>query len=99
MKYAFQFCRILAVCLLGEILAHFLPLPIPASVYGLVLMLAVLKLRILELEQGKKTTNTDDRYFKKAEDNLHGELAMALGMEKSDMEEFITSRFYQEAES
>ena len=51
------------------------------------------------LEQGKKTTNTDDRYFKKAEDNLHGELAMALGMEKSDMEEFITSRFYQEAES
>lgn len=51
------------------------------------------------LEQGKKTTNTDDRYFKKAEDNLHGELAMALGMEKGEMEEFIASRFYQETES
>lgn len=55
MKYIFQFCRILAVCLLGEFLAHFLPLPIPTSVYGLVLMLAVLKLGILKLEQVKET--------------------------------------------
>ncbi len=51
MKYIFQFCRILAVCLLGESLSHLLPLPIPASVHGLVLMLAALKLRILRLDQ------------------------------------------------
>lgn len=44
------------------------------------------------ISQGKKTTNTDDRYFKKASDNLHGELAMALGKEKSEMEEFISAR-------
>ena len=42
MKYVFQFCRILLVCLLGEVLAYVLPLPIPASVYGLVLLLAAL---------------------------------------------------------
>lgn len=55
MKYIFQFCRILLVCLLGEILSKVLPLPIPASVYGLVLMLAALKLSILRLEQVKET--------------------------------------------
>lgn len=55
MKYIFQFCRILLVCLLGEILSKALPLPIPASVYGLVLMLAALKLGGLRLEQVKET--------------------------------------------
>lgn len=54
MKYVFQFCRILLVCLLGEILAHILPLPIPASVYGLVLLLAALKLGVLRLDQIKE---------------------------------------------
>ena len=53
MKYVFQFGRILAVCLLGEVLAAVLPLPVPASVYGLVLMLAALKLGVLRLEQVK----------------------------------------------
>ena len=38
-KYIFQFARILAFCFLGEILHHVLPLPVPASVYGLVLLL------------------------------------------------------------
>ncbi len=47
------------------------------------------------LSQGKKTTNTDDRYFKKAGDNLHGELAMALGREKSEMEQYISERLEQ----
>lgn len=44
------------------------------------------------MEQGKKATNTDERYFKKAEDTLHGELAVALGLEKSQMGEYISSR-------
>lgn len=44
------------------------------------------------LLQGKKTTNTDDRYFKKAEENLHGELAMALGVKKDEMVDFIEER-------
>ena len=57
MKYIFQFCRILAVCLLGEGLAPLLPLPIPASVYGLLLMLLALKLKILKLDQVKETAD------------------------------------------
>ena len=38
-KYLIQFARILAICYLGEILHAVLPLPVPASVYGLVLLL------------------------------------------------------------
>lgn len=51
MQYVFQFSRILALCFLGEILAVALPLPIPASVYGLVLLLAALKFGIFKPEQ------------------------------------------------
>ena len=51
MKYIFQFGRILAFCLLGECLHAVLPLPVPASIYGLVLLLAALKLRLVKLEQ------------------------------------------------
>lgn len=54
MRYIFQFCRILMVCLLGETLAAALPLPIPASVYGLVILLAALKLGIIRVEQVKE---------------------------------------------
>ena len=45
-KYLFQFARILAFCFLGEILHAVLPLPIPASVYGLILLLLALRLII-----------------------------------------------------
>ena len=41
------------------------------------------------LEQGKKNTATDERYFKIAEDNLYSELAFALGKEKSEMRQLI----------
>ena len=51
MKYIFQFARILAFCLLGELLHYLLPLPVPASVYGLVLLLAALKTGLVKLEQ------------------------------------------------
>ena len=54
-KYIFQFARITAFCLAGEILAAVLPLPIPASVYGLLLMVAALKTGLLKLEQVRET--------------------------------------------
>ena len=38
MKYLTQFLRILAFTLAGELLQRLVPLPIPASVYGLVLL-------------------------------------------------------------
>ena len=53
-KYLFQFARILAFCFLGEILHAVLPLPIPASVYGLILLLLALKTGLVKLEQVKE---------------------------------------------
>ena len=61
-KYIFQFARITAFCLAGEVLAAVLttraaraPLPIPASVYGLLLLVAALKFGVLKLEQVRET--------------------------------------------
>lgn len=51
MKYVFQLCRILAFCFAGEVLHFLLPLPIPASIYGLLLLLAALRTGLLELKQ------------------------------------------------
>lgn len=38
---------------------------------------------------GKKITATDEKYLKLAENNLYGELALALEKDKSEMESFI----------
>ena len=56
MKYVFQFLRILAFCFLGEVLHSLLPLPIPASIYGLALLLAALKTRLVKLEEVKEAS-------------------------------------------
>ena len=42
MKYIKQLAIILMVTAIGEILKYLLPLPVPASIYGLVLMLVLL---------------------------------------------------------
>ena len=55
MKYLKQFLIIILVSCVGEVLNHYIPLPIPASIYGLVLMLALLILKILPLEAVKET--------------------------------------------
>lgn len=55
MKYVKQFCIILLLSFLGEVLYELLPLPIPASVYGLVLMLAALTSGVLKVSQVKET--------------------------------------------
>ena len=48
-KYIFQFARITAFCLAGEVLAAVLPLPIPASVYGLPLLFVPAAAGVMEL--------------------------------------------------
>lgn len=53
MKYLNQFLIILAFTLAGEALQRLLPLPIPASVYGLVLLFGALCLGCVKLEQVK----------------------------------------------
>lgn len=55
MKYVKQFGIILAVSFLGEVLKSLIPLPIPASIYGLLLMLAALCFHIIPLEEVKET--------------------------------------------
>lgn len=41
------------------------------------------------LEEGKKCTAVDDRYFKLAESHLHGELAFAIGVQKTEVGQII----------
>jgi len=53
MKYISQFCIILGFTFGGEALQRLLPLPIPASVYGLVLLFVALCAGIIKLEQVK----------------------------------------------
>lgn len=53
MKYLSQFLILLGVSLLGEALQRLVPLPIPASVYGIVLLFAALSLKIIKVEQVK----------------------------------------------
>ena len=53
MKSLRQFSFILLLSFLGEILRMLIPLPIPASVYGLVLMLGALGTGILKVGQVK----------------------------------------------
>lgn len=54
MRYIRQFLIILAVTCAGELLRFFLPLPIPASIYGLLLLLALLSFKVIRLEQVKE---------------------------------------------
>ena len=54
MDLIFQFLRIMVFCFAGELCHNFLPLPIPASVYGLILLLLALRLGIVKLEQVKE---------------------------------------------
>lgn len=57
MNYLRQFCIILFVSFLGELLHILIPLPVPASVYGLVLMLIALCTGILKLTQVKEAAD------------------------------------------
>ena len=53
MKYLSQFLIILGFTLAGEALQRLIPLPIPASVYGLVLLFGALCLGLVKVEQVK----------------------------------------------
>ena len=55
MKFIKQFSIILLITFLGELLHILIPLPIPASVYGLVLMLIALRSGLVKVEHVKET--------------------------------------------
>ena len=55
MKYIRQFTIILFISLVGEVLNYLLPLPIPASIYGIVIMFAALLTGVIPLDSIKET--------------------------------------------
>ena len=55
MKYIRQFGIILGVTCAGEVLKYFIPLSVPGSIYGLILMFVLLFTGILKVEHVKET--------------------------------------------
>lgn len=56
MKYLRQLLIILGITFVGEVLNYVLPLPIPASIYGLALMLILLCTGVLKVSSVKETS-------------------------------------------
>lgn len=56
MKYLKQFFIIMFITFLGEVLRWLIPLPIPASIYGMVLLLIALCIKLIRLEEVKETS-------------------------------------------
>lgn len=54
-KYLRQFVIILLISFLGEILHYLIPLPVPASIYGILLMLLCLHFRVFAAEEVRET--------------------------------------------
>ncbi|RGD74519.1 CidA/LrgA family protein [Anaerofustis stercorihominis] len=50
MKYLYQFLIIALITFISELLNYIIPLTIPASIYGLVIMLVLLKSGVLKLK-------------------------------------------------
>lgn len=55
MKYIKQLMIILFITFLGEILHFVLPFPVPASIYGMVLLFLALELKIIRLSDVRET--------------------------------------------
>ena len=57
MKHLGQIAIIAGVSLVGELLSFLIPLPVPGSIYGLLLMLLLLGTKLIKLRQGKTVAN------------------------------------------
>lgn len=57
MKYLKQLFIIVIVSFVGELIHFFVPLPIPASIYGLVIMFLLLEFKIVKLEKVKDVSS------------------------------------------
>jgi len=55
LKYIKQFSIIALISLIGEALNHLIPLPIPASIYGVVILFICLETKIVPLSAVKET--------------------------------------------
>ena len=57
MKYVFQFLIIMVFAFVGELLHFFIPLPIPASIYGIVLLFLALELKVVKVSDIEQTSS------------------------------------------
>jgi Putative effector of murein hydrolase LrgA len=55
MKYLKQFLIILAISFIGEVLHELLPLPVPASIYGILILFFLLKTKLIPLSSVRDT--------------------------------------------
>ena len=55
MNYIRQFCVILLFSFAGEVLSNVIPLPVPASIYGIVLLFIALETKLVKLKDIEKT--------------------------------------------
>ena len=57
MKYVKQFAIILLISFVGELLNYFISLPVPASIYGLLIMLFCLKFKVIKVSDVKNASS------------------------------------------
>ena len=57
MKFLIQFMILIDFSFLGELLHYFLPLPIPASIYGIVLLFVALELKWVKVKDIRETSS------------------------------------------
>lgn len=55
MKYIKELMIIILFSFIGEILNYIIPLPIPTSIYGMILLFIALQTKIIKIEQVEKT--------------------------------------------
>lgn len=57
MKYVVQFLIIITFSFVGELLHYILPLPIPASIYGIILLFAALQGKVVKVKHVQETSS------------------------------------------
>ena len=57
MKFVLQFLIIKVFAFVGELLHYFIPLPIPASIYGIVLLFLALELKVVKVSDIEQTSS------------------------------------------
>ena len=50
MKYIIQLLIIIVFAFIGEVLHHFIPVPVPASIYGIILLFGVLEMKWIKVK-------------------------------------------------
>ena len=57
MKFVLQFLIIMVFAFVGELLHYFIPLPIPARIYGIVLLFLALELKVVKVSDIEQTSS------------------------------------------